>query len=60
MISIRMIIDMCVCIYACIGDGRELDDLSRPIVTPIQLPMKQKALQMAAGANHSMILGEGN
>jgi alpha-tubulin suppressor-like RCC1 family protein len=42
------------------GDGREVDDLSRPIVTPIHLPMKQKALQMAAGANHSMILGEGN
>jgi alpha-tubulin suppressor-like RCC1 family protein len=42
------------------GDGREVEDPSRPIVTPIHLPTKQKVLQMAAGANHSMIIGEGN
>jgi alpha-tubulin suppressor-like RCC1 family protein len=38
------------------GDGRVGDDSNRPVVTPIEIPVAAQAL--AAGANHSVILGE--
>jgi alpha-tubulin suppressor-like RCC1 family protein len=38
------------------GDGKDDDD--RPTVTQVHLPGLQKATQIAAGANHSVILGE--
>lgn len=37
------------------GDGRSGDDEDRPVVNPVNLPVK--ATQVAAGANHSAILG---
>jgi alpha-tubulin suppressor-like RCC1 family protein len=37
------------------GDGRPGDDENRPVVNPVDL--KVKATQVAAGSNHSVILG---
>jgi alpha-tubulin suppressor-like RCC1 family protein len=38
------------------GDGRPVgDDENRPVVNPVDLPVK--AMQVAAGSNHSIILG---
>lgn len=48
------------------GDGRLMDEDSdegdnteeREVITPIVLPNARKALDIAAGANHSVVLGE--
>lgn len=37
------------------GDGHSGDDENRPVVNPVELPVK--ATQVAAGSNHSVILG---
>jgi len=43
------------------GDGRLGDDPTRPILTSLNLPHDIMAKQVAAGANHSVILGtDGN
>ena len=38
------------------GDGRAGDDSDRPVVTPVSIPVEAK--EVAAGANHSVILGK--
>jgi regulator of chromosome condensation len=38
------------------GDSREGEDPDRPIMTPIDLPVA--AVRIAAGANHSVVLGD--
>lgn len=38
------------------GDGREVDDEARPPVTEAVLPAGERAVQVAAGANHSVVL----
>jgi len=44
------------------GDGRDMDTADRPVVSEVKLPSPAtKALQIAAGANHSVVLGsDGN
>lgn len=38
------------------GDGKEGDDPGRPVITEVNVPVK--VAQIAAGANHSIVLGE--
>ena len=40
------------------GDGRPADDPSRPAVSKVALPGGLRARQVAAGANHSIVLAE--